>query len=356
MTHEPTGNEPETSVRLHDTSATERASFKSCHRSWFLQYGHRLGKAEGHLPFIFGTAMHEALATYYRAIQEDPVRIDPIAITLEVWADEWREQVDLLSKQLGGLAKFAAPEYEELGELGRAMLVNYMRAEADDPVVDEIVTVEERFEVPIRNGKGRILARLSVQLDLLGKLRGKFVVVDHKTAASAPNLNLLDMNDQMTAYIWATRLETGTDVRGAIYNALLKKATHPPVVLKNGKLSVNKQALVSYDDFRQAIVEHDLDINDYSEHLLHLQDNPPKLFVREETYRTKAQLLEFERNLVHEIVDMKRVAGRPQLAYPSPSAQQCGSCAVQLICRTLMERGDVGTIIRNNFTILPPRR
>lgn len=342
---DPTGLEPTTPFHLKDTSATERSSFKDCHRSWFLQYGHRLGKSEGYMPFIFGTAMHEALAAFYSG-----------GSALETWELAWDEAVKELDAELGGLAKFAAPEHIELGDLGRAMLVNYLRHEETDPVVDEVIDVEERFEVPIRNGKGRVLARLSVQLDLLGKRRGKLVVVDHKTASSAPNLSLLDMNDQMTAYIWAVRLETGDDIRGAIYNALLKKATHPPVELKSKKLSVNKQALVTYEDFRHEIAERKLDINDYSEHLAYLKDHPPVLLVREETYRTKAQLAEFERNLVHEIVDMKRVAARPQIAYPSSSAMRCGSCSVQLICRTMMERGDVGSIVRNNFTILPPRR
>jgi len=342
---QPTGLEPTTPVKLKDTSATERAAFKSCHRSWFLQYGHRLGKAEGHMPFIFGTAMHEALAKHYIG-----------GSALKQWEKSWEAAVKELDEQLGGLARFASEEHNALEVMGEQMLINYLRHEEEYPVVDEVLAVEERFEVPIRNGKGRILARMSVQLDLLGRRHGKLVVVDHKTAASAPNLNFLDMNDQMTAYIWATRLHTGEDVRGAIYNALLKKETHPPALLKNGKLSVNKQALVTHDGFRDAITELELDVNDYSEHLLYLLDNPPVLLVREETYRTKAQLKEFERNLVHEIVDMKRVATRPQLAYPSPSALQCGSCAVQLVCRTMMERGDVGTIIRNNFTILPPRR
>lgn len=353
---EPTGHEPTTSHRFRDTSATERQTFKECRRSWLLQYGHRLGKAEGHPPFMFGQAMHEALAQFYESLKDGRTFKKASARALVQWPQAWKSQCDDVEEEIGKVPSYVKDAWAEDEAMGLNMLENYLVHEKDDPVVAEILEVERRFEVPILV-KGRVIGYLSCQLDVLGRdEQGQLVVVDHKTASSKPNLNLLDMNDQMTAYIWGVRQETGEDVRIAIYNALLKKRTHPPAVLKNGTLSLNKQALVTYEGFREAITAHGLRINDYSEHLSWLRDNPPDLLVRDRTRRVLTQLDEWEANLVREITDMRRVAARPEMAYPSPSAMRCGSCAVQTICRTMMERGDHESIIRNGYRILPPRR
>lgn len=353
---EATGREPFTPVTIRDTSATERATFRECRRKWLLLYVHRLGRVEGTMPFLFGTAIHSGLAAYYRAIQAKTDRPVAVADSLDAFWAEWDRVRDELEEDLGGLWQFAEEEFIDTGQLGQAMLLGYDRWESRDPI-GKPLEVEQRFEVPIRKGK-RILGWLSVQLDLLLRLANRRKAIgDHKTASSAPNSGFIDMNDQMSAYVWAARERFEDDsIRDAVYNVLLKKAPHPPRLLKNGKLSKDKGQLTTMEMYIEEIGARDLPMDEYLEHLDWLRDNEPTLFIREHTHRTRPQLEEFHANLLNEWADMSDVAADPDLAYPNPSALHCPSCPVQPICRTMMDRGDVEPVIRDNYVILDPRR
>lgn len=351
---EPSGQEHRRPLRLRDTSATERASFRKCRRQWLLTVANRLGNVEGNANFLFGTAVHAGLAAFYGA-QKARKAASAQDAAIEGYRGVWDASMETLRGELGFLWPQYAPAYAETRDMGDAMILGYIEQEARTPL-GEPVSIEERFEVPILGPGGHTVGILSVQLDIVVDREGRRKIVDHKTAASAPNVGQLDMDDQLTAYIWARWKATGEWVSEADYNVLLKKLPHPPRLLKSGKLSVDKSQVTTYDMFAAEIDRLGLSRNDYAEHLAWLQDEGPRLFIREGVFRVRGQMRSFEENLYHEWIDMKRVALRPETAYPNPSPFNCPSCPVKLVCTTMMDGGDVETIIRDNFMLLPPRR
>jgi PD-(D/E)XK nuclease superfamily len=365
---DPTGLEPRTPLRIADTSATERAVFRSCRRRWLLSTAHRLGRVEGHSAFLFGTAVHAGLARFYAALHDEPGAYGAaLGPALQGFDDSWGASMEALEDDLGFLWPEYREAYAEDGRLGHQMLEGYAEREERSPIRGTPVSIEQRFAVPILSPSGHPVGELSVQLDLvMERPDGRIAVVDHKTAAGKPNSGQLDLDDQLTAYCWAYLRHTGEMPREEVYNVLLKKAAHEPAVLKARptkadpdpapKLSRDRAALTTAALYRSAIDRLGLDPNDYAEHLLWLAEGGPEFYYRESVFRTRGQMASFERNLYHEFQDMRRVAARPELAYPNPSRHECPSCPVRDVCQSMMEGGDAAGLIRSEYVVLPPRR
>lgn len=358
MTVAATGQEYQTPVKLKSTSATERAAFRRCRRQWFLGIVHRLGRAESNQNFWFGTLIHKGLEAYYQARKNGFPYDDAEAAGVAAYWELYDESLAPIAEELSFLWQSALPTYQEMGELGQQMLDGYFEKErAADPGW-AILEVERRMTIPIRSKSGRKIGEFSFQLDLVVKNRnGGITIIDHKSAGREHNSAQLDLDDQLTAYFWGYWKATGDWPDEAIYNVLLKKAPVPPKLIKKGAaLSQDKSQGTTYDLYLQAIRDHGFAVNDYSEMLAYFKDNPPSYFKREGVFRTRGQMAEFERNLLHEWADMRRVAAHPERAYPSPSPFNCPSCPVKTICTTLMDAGDAAAVISGQFIVMDPRR
>ena len=376
MPQDATGLEHVTPVKIKSTSATERGGFRKCRRSWFLQVVHRLDAQEGNVNFFLGTIYHAGLEAYYRAIMEHQehdaqckpkkpckhVYRDPGEAALDAYEVAFTAYMERLKANLGLVWAFAEVGYREAGELGLEMLQNYIEREANAPLLDEVVAVEFRVNVAIRNPvSGRKSGVLSVQADAVGFKDGELCVVDHKTAAREMSSAHLDLDDQLTAEVFAWWQATGDFPERAIYNVSMKKHAGPPALLKSGKaLSKDKNQGTTYALYRRAIDDNGFNVADYADILTTLREREERgedpLFRRESVFRTPGQMAAFERDLFHEFQDMKRVALHPEMAYPNPTSINCGSCPVRTICTTIQDNGDVAAIIQAGFVIADPRR
>ena len=375
MPTEPTGQEHLTAVHIADTSATERAAFRRCRRQWFLGIVHRLQSAEGNQNFWFGTLVHAALESYYLRIKDLGFHGHDEATTaaLDRYEEEYYASVEPIKQWLGFLWPNVEASYRELGELGMEMLQAYFDKEAKEPLFDEVVEVERRVFVPIRSPGGRKVGRLSVRADVVGRRGGYLSVADHKTASREMSASQLDLDDQLTAEvyaIWKTR-EDGEFPEEAIYNVLMKKVPRPPKELKPGKrspswpagepkLSRDKSQLTTYDLYLGEVKRLGLDAEEYDEILQHFYDQDHSeespFFRRDYVMRSPAQMASFEANLYQEWKDMRAVASHPERAYPNPSPFSCPSCSVRLICTMMADDGDVEAIIKASYVVGDPRR
>lgn len=367
MPHDPTGQEHLTPVAIRDTSATERAAFRRCRRQWFLSVVHRLQSVEGNLNFWFGTLIHGALEEYYQAQLDGDAHAARVDRAIKRYLREYDESLKPMAAFLGFLWARVLPEYEALGNLGVEMLEAYFDREVKDPLLDEVVEVEKRVWVPIRSRSGQVVGQLSVRTDVVGRRAGDLVTVDHKTASREMSASQLDLDDQLTAEVYAVWMsrDDGEFPYEAIYNVLMKKVPKPPKELKplkNGtrKLSKDKDQLTTYDLYMAEIKKLGLDAADYVEILQHLHDEETstesRFFRRDHVMRSPAQMAAFEANLYQEWRDMRMVAGDPQRAYPNPSPFSCPSCPVRLVCTTINDDGDVPAIIQAQYTVGDPRR
>lgn len=362
--NEPTGLEHVTPVDIASTSATERAGFRKCRRQWFLTTVHRLDGNKGNVNFFLGNVYHAALAAYYAAQHAGLSVVEMELAALDTYQDEYDAQMEKVEAQLGFLFQYGQQPFRDAGELGLEMLQNYLERERNDPLFDEIIAVEFRVNVAIKDLAGVQVGVLSVQADVVGKKDGELGVADHKTASKVMPSSHLDIDDQLTAEVVSWWLDTGDFPEKAIYNVSYKKSPKPPKRLKDKKgvpqLSKAKGQLTTAAMYRDEIRALGLNIGDYVDILAVLEEREASgedaLFRREATFRTPGQVAAFERDLYFEWQDMVAVAASPLRAYPNPTSMNCGSCPVRIICTTIQDDGDVESIIKAGFVIADPRR
>lgn len=380
MTTTPTGLEHVTPVKLVDTSVTERAAFRRCRRYWFLGTVHRLGTVLGNRHFWFGTLVHKGLETYYRSLKtldvDEPSILDRRAaeeFALEAYWKHYDTTLEPIQEWFGALWWNVLPDYQELGALGQAMLEGYFAEERQAPPDWKVIEVERRWRVAIRSPKGRRVGWLTLQLDLVVERgNGRQAGVDHKTAGREFDSSFLDIDDQITGYVWGTAEATGKPVDEFVYNVLFKKAPQPPRQVTGTKaepikLSKAKDQPTTYGLFVAELERLNLDPTPYAEILEHFRyagvrrergapADDPAFFAREGVFRTKGQLRAFAANLFEEWRDMKAVAAHPERAYPSPSVMNCRGCPIRAACQAMMDDADVGQVIRDQYVVLDPRR
>lgn len=362
MPTEPTGREHLTPVKITDTSATERAGFRKCRREWFLTTVHRLTPEQPDELSFIGNLYHKALEVYYLRRKEGDEHEDAVSAALDAFQVKFDEDLEDVKDQLGFLADVGVQTYREAGELAFEMAQNFFDREATAPLLDEIIAVEFRVRVPIRNPKtGRRTGWLSVQADVIGRKDGELTVVDHKTRGRVPNSAHLDIDDQLTAEVFSWYSFSGEFPTRAVYNVAMRRRIDAPTLIRKGKaLSKDKSQGTSYAAYMQAIEENGFDRADYEDFLQYLRNRElmgeDPLFVQETTFRSPQQIEAFGRDLFQEFRDMKAVAADPARAYPNPTPDGCRRCSVRAICFTIQDDGDVEAIIKAGFTVGDPRR
>lgn len=358
---EPTGQEHLTPVKIKSTSATERSSFRRCRRQWFLTVVHRLDPQEGNVNFFLGNLFHVALEYYYRAIKDGWDTLDAEDAGLEAYRTYYQREMAAIQKQLGFAFEYAKPLWEETADLGWEMVNNYFEQERVDPLLDEVIAVEFRVNIPILSLKGRkTQGVLSVQADVVGKLHGMLRVVDHKSATRDYPSAMMELDDQHTAEAYSWWRYSGDFPDEVVRNIAKKRMVEPPRLIRKGTaLSVSKSQFTTSEMFEAAIKEHGFNRLDYAAHLEWLRQSEKgesKFFKREVTFRSPDQMAAFERDLYQEWRDMRDVARDPARAYPSPSTFNCPSCSVKTVCMTIQDGGDAEAIIKAGYVVADPRR
>lgn len=366
MTTPATGNEPWTPVRITETSVTERAVFKKCRRQWWLTVVHRLqGRGAINENFWLGELVHTALEAYYRHDTKihGCARREKCAAArrdcLDAYARAANVAVDEIRADLGFLWPHVEEHWRALDELGFEMARGYLRYDRETGGLGDVESVEQRFRVRIPGTRGFLSLRVDlVTLARRAAGRVRRTVVDHKSAAHKPAEAMHDVDDQFTGYHWGYERATGLPVHRVVRNVLLKRAARPPKLLKSGKaLSTDRRQSTTLELALLAISAAGFRKDDYADYLEYLAARGwQDFFVRQEAFRTRGQLRQFERNLVLEWRDMARVAGKPELAYPAPSPLVCPSCPVRDVCASMMDESDTAGLIKSNYRIGKPRR
>lgn len=363
---EPTGLEHVTPVEVATTSATERATFRKCRRQWFLTVVHRLETMEGNLNFWLGEIVHAGLQRYYEGQRDGEPHAARAEAALARYEEAYGEALAPLAGVWGAVWSLARPMYEDLGAMGFDMLFGYFERELTHPLAGEgdVIQVEQRLFVPILDPEGLEAGRLSVRTDLFVRRFGDLTAVDHKTASQRLGSSMLDIDDQLTAEVYAGWKALGEFPERAVYNALLKKRPGPPKEIKGTKaepvkLSKDKSQPTTHALYSEAIAERGLDPANYQDILDLLLENEVNdttpFFYREETFRTPGQMAQFEQNLYHEFADMVDVAAHPERAYPAPSPFACPSCPVRQVCAAMMDETDPAHLIKSQYIVAEPR-
>lgn len=343
-------------MRFH-TTITERGSFRTCRRQWYLETQDRLAhKDRVAWALIFGECIHSALQAYYTGNKRD------LKAALRAFKRAWTRENDSLHANYGALWEPVSEEWNMYYEKGTTMLTYYDIYDAQaEWKWDEVIAldIEERAFVDIINPYTQEplpgLPLLSGRIDMVVHRKDGTWIIDHKTAASAYDARALDVDDQLTGYCYIWWRTTGEIPKGAIYNALIKEPPGPPRILKSGELSKDKSQRTTFDLYMAAILENELMISDYDEILSYLQEKGwEQFFLRDGVTRNEEELLSFEERLYHEYLDMAAVIAEPVKAYPNPSQRTCSWCSMLPLCQGMEERNPEW-VREQMYEEIPPR-
>lgn len=316
---------------------TERATFKACRRLWYYQSREHLKRLrESKNALWLGRGYHYALAEYYLRYKQEPVLdLESTKLFIVGKFHEWLSSKITFEERLS-LATSEEAELEEMITLAEGMLTGYIDTYYQKDTF-EVVGVEMPLRVKIPGTKHYLVGTL----DMLVRQKGKLWVVDHKGFTQFADPEDLELDDQMTAYMYLVSKVLGEVPGGAIYNQLRKKLPVKPVVLKSGKaLSKDKSIDTTHALYMQAILENGFDPTDYADILAKLKLN--EFYKREPIYRNKAELQTFEKHLVEEVREMTK---KHLALYPSPSKDCKWRCRdYKILCKCQNEGGDIESL------------
>jgi hypothetical protein len=326
---------------------SERTNFKKCRQYWDFtsQLRNNLESTRMNHNLAFGIAVHVGMEHFYlpEEYHQDLLLRTNSAVVAFVEENDRQKRAE--EEATGGISDERVEEYEERAVLGAGMLRRY--AEWADPQDKELglkpIAVEWKFQIPVYdrwsnplivNGRPVVY---QLRVDMVAEHGdGTVWIWDHKTAGALGDIDHLELDIQLSSYMWALAVKTGKPVSGFMYNELEKKVPHPPKVNKNGTLSQDKRQLTTHQLYTEAIEELGLDPGPYSDMLEHLQANERDYFRRTPVRRSARELAVQGEYVVAEARDM--LSG-PSI-YPNPGKFNCGGCDFRPPCAIRMEGND----------------
>lgn len=186
---------------------SERGTLDRCPQQWWWAWREGLRPKETAKPLWFGTAIHAALADYYR----------PGNKRSKHYIDKFRESADMEAEYIRtNVGSVDEEQWVDARELGETMLLGYVEHYQGDPGWDVIAT-EQSFELkipyewtPATFWLRKRMARLGINTEFFilngtfdgvyrDKKDGRIKLMEHKTAASI-SVRHLPMDNQAGTY------------------------------------------------------------------------------------------------------------------------------------------------------------
>lgn len=176
-------------------SHSERTSFRFCRRMWDLSYNKKFKPKITSDKLALGTAVHAFLEHYLTTSEVEQAK---------------NKYHDSINKTL------VEPD---IAALGYAMVSGYPEwHQANDPIW--LQRAEIPFEVPIPKTDHYFVGKV----DGICRIKGALWVVEHKTASQVGDSyrDALELDEQVSGYMWAIEQSFGEPVCGVVYNVLRK--------------------------------------------------------------------------------------------------------------------------------------
>ena len=328
-------------------STSDRGNFKRCRRRWDLSSRNRqsLVLVDGvqSAALWLGTGFHFALEDYYGY-------------------KKFGKPSEALEAYVASHRRSELPDtWVETTKLGTDMLDYYVdewlaqRGEVLETLwIDGVPQVEVNVRVPldIKPPPGYDRVVYSVTYDRVAKDEyDRLVVVDYKTAAKQFDPGRLELDAQVSSYIWSARLIYGDAVEGACWQQHIKAVPDPPEVLKNGGLSKNKSQYTTARMYEKTCMEYYGKVPDeYREIINHFaatETPDADRFVKRETiYRNQTFADNEERKIFDEIDDMID----PKLKlYPNPTRDCTWDCNYRAVCLAMDDGSDYDYMLQTEY-------
>ncbi len=290
-------------------SYTKLKTFKTCPKKYEYKYVLGLTPKERVQKIELGKYCHELLD----ALGHD----EPVAYASEAY---WLEQTqNMFLEELA--------EFEEIRNAAEAIISKYQTYYANDTW--EILEAEKCYKLLIQEAN----AVLKFIPDVVVRdQNGIKWLVDHKiTSVDFTRWeDSLVLDEQANIYLWAyNQLHPEDPASGIIFNLIRSKLPAVPNLLKKGGLSKAKNIDTDVETYLQAIKDNDLDPEEYTDILEHIQEYAKPFFKRVMTYRTPDELEQIGLELVAAIQHMKQA----QAPFYRNAGQHCQwGCSYRELC------------------------
>jgi hypothetical protein len=296
--------------------------FRKCHFAYRLKYILKLRKrVKGHA-LVMGSLVHEAIEQYLNG--------KPISKPFK----QAKKEFD----------KMFVEEQSEMADViptSRAMVEGYIEHYKDDGLTP--IEVELEIEVPLVKNillTGKVD---SLQEDKLNKLWQ----VEHKTCKSIPEEKQRMSDIQTVIYDWALPQLGFPKPIGVIWDYLRKKVPAVPELLKNGKgLSRNAKMDTTYDVYYKAILDNDLNPEDYEDHLELLKGREDNFFRRIKMPISQSVMDSIVSDFKSTAIQMQAIG---HIATDRNMTRDCSWCDYYSICQSDLRGGDTERLIKTNY-------
>jgi len=261
------------------------------------------------------------------------------AIAAVLRGKSWKKAInEWLEAEIGDRELFdeELAEYQEVHDTTHGIITRYLDRY---PERYKPVLVEQKFEIPIRGMKAKLIGYWDAIVE--GE-DGKLWLLEHKFPARFRTDENLELDGQIGVYQYAAH-RLGFKVVGTIYNQLLARLPAKPKINKDGSVSRAK-VYTDWKTYCETLREEKQDPGDYSEMEEKLSEY--KFFQRNYLYRPRIEIQTFARDMEHRIWDMRR---KRRHIYRSESYINCGRCPYRELCLESLKGGDVDYIIENEF-------
>lgn len=322
---------------------SERATYRRCRQRWVWKYRDKLVIANRRFGALdFGSLVHLAFEQWYvPGVQRNGDLVDIFTTLFDEYVGDgntfaqWDEDGDRIDAR----------------ELGVAMMTGYVELYGSDPFI-EIIAPEMTFDIDVYTPKGRHLGAFVGKFDAVARYlkTGRLVLLEHKTAKTIDTIRInSSYGEQGMSYLYAAQIwlrhigvlsETET-IDGVLFN-WLRKALPDERPTNEAGLYLNKPTKKEKAEFGE----------DYLGTPSKRQPSP--LFRRDELIVQPRALVNFERRLRHEMIEMKMVRSGKLPVIKSPS-KDCGwDCDFKEMCELHEMGADWETMRDMEFTTWDP--
>ena len=342
-------SDPELRIAIVRTS--DRQAFKRCRRKWNWHSPLRENLTISDSPSYFwiGTGGHFAMEDYHGYNHYGHP------------AEAFRAYVDACrtyqSKHKHGLPD----DWEEQTTLAEGILEHYIIwAQHRDTLQTVWLDGEPQVEItihiplPIDPPPGFDKVVYQFTLDRLVEIDDEYWVLDWKFY-KAFSQGSLELDQQMSAYIWGAKAYYDKPIAGAILHEFRKELPNAPKILASGKLSLAENQKTTHRLYREAIIEIYGDIEKApSSYINRLNDfnareseDRDDFIRRSRTRRTELQT-QAQGSLI--LLEAKDMCNPDLPLYPNPTRDCSWDCSLQDVC-LMVDRDDDWSDLLNDLTI-----
>ncbi len=241
----------ESEPRIAVIRTSDRQLFKRCRRKWGWHSPLRKNLAVSDNPSYFwlGTGGHFAMEDYHGYnVYGHPV-------------EAFRAYVDACRTLYGRTKQGLPDDWEEQSTLCEGVLEHYLIWAKNrdtyktvwidgEPQVE--ITCHIPLPIPPPEGYDKVVYQLT--LDRLVEIENEYWIQDWKFYKTFSQGGL-DLDAQMTAYVWGANTIFQKPIAGAILHEFRKALPKAPRILASGKLSTAEKQMTTHGLYREAIIE-----------------------------------------------------------------------------------------------------